>query len=315
MYHFPEKIELGIFPTPIQKLNTISRKTNCNIFIKRDDLCGVAFGGNKLRKLEYLFADAQAKGCDCIITAGGSTSNQTVATAACGGLTGMEIHIVIPQTTGNATRNLLDYAGATVHIAESSDALKKEMKSVEKLLKSENKKPFIIPIGASTTLGVLGYANAVKEIAEQIQKLNLQMDHIVCAGGSGNTYTGLLLGTKLYMPHTKATVVSIARRFAHKETLRKNALEAAALIGASVQIDESDVNIHFCSGKGIKDVSPKGKQAIRLLAREEGIFLDPIYTGKGFAGLMELIDTGYFQPDENILFIHTGGTVSLINTL
>ena len=315
MYNYPEKISLGLFPTPLHKLEHISKITGVNIYLKRDDLRGIAFGGNKLRKLEYILADAKKQGCDCIITAGGSTSNQTVAAALCANKAGLEAHIVVPATTKAVTMKLLEFSGAAVHIAQDSSFLKKEMKAVEKRLKSTGKKPYIIPIGASCPLGVVGYADAVREIYRQAEEMGITIHHTVCSGASGNTYSGILLGTKLYLPHARATVISAARRFARRETLCKNALNAARLIGAETEITEDDVNIHFCSGKGIDDLSPKGKQAVSFMAQQEGIYLDPVYTGKGFAGLLELAENGYFSPGENIVFIHSGGTVSLMNSL
>lgn len=315
MIKYPDKIHLGIFPTPIQKLEKLSDETGCNIYIKRDDLRGMAFGGNKIRKLEYILADAKSKGRDCIITAGGSTSNQTVAAAVCGKFAGFDCHIVIPQTAAQITRELLSYADAKVHIANSAKDLPKAMKILEKELKSQGHIPYIIPIGASCPLGVVAYAEAVKEIADQREKASLNIDRIICTGASGNTYSGVLLGQKLYTPKTKTAVVSARRRFAHKETLIKNALRGAEILGAEINISEEDVNIYFCGGKGIDFPSPKGKKAISFLLQNRGIFLDPTYTGKGFAGFMEMCQNGEFKKGENILFIHTGGTVSLFNGL
>lgn len=315
MCKYPSKINLGLFPTPLQKLNHLSEITNCGIYMKRDDLCGIAFGGNKVRKLEYILFDAKAKNCDCIITAGGSTSNQTVATACCCASQGMEAHIIIPETTNDKTLTLLKYAGAKIYTVSGSDKLKSEMRMLSIQLKKEGRNPYIIPIGATTDLGVIGYADAVQEIAQQASEQGLKIDHIVCAGGSGNTYSGVLLGTKLYMPDVKTTVISISKRFAHKETLIRNACNGAKLLETCVDISEDDVNIYFCSGKGAADISPKSKKAVALLVQTEGIFPDPIYTGKGIAGLLELCKNGYFDKGENIVFIHTGGLVSLINSL
>lgn len=153
----------------------------------------------------------------------------------------------------------------------------------------------------------------MRELYDQAEDLRLHVDHVVCCGGTGNTYAGVVLGTKLYSPSTTATVVSIGRRFCHKSTLCEMVRKAEALMGCRSDVTEDDMHIHFCGGKGLGVPSPKGKTAMQCMAAKEGIFLDPVYTGKAFAGLLDLNQAGAFRDGEVIVFIHTGGTATLFN--
>lgn len=310
-----KKLPLGIFPTPVQELRSFREilGEGRRLFLKRDDLCGIGLGGNKVRKLEYLLADALEKHCDCIVTGGGSLSNQPIAAAACAAKAGLKMHLVLPETTGAMLQNAATLFGAELHPIERSTDVPKYIRQTAKVLQTQGCRPYIIPPGASGVHGVLGYADAMRELHEQM--VGTPVHHVLCCGATGNTYAGLALGAKLYSPGTQVTAVSIARRFTHKQTLCKMANEAATLLNCGVEVCEEDLHIHFCSGKGAGDATPKGWSAIECAARAEGILFDPIYTGKAFAGLLELNAQGYFAPGQNIVFFHTGGTAVLFQNL
>jgi len=310
-----KKLPLGIFPTPVQELRSFRDilDEEKRLFLKRDDLCGVGLGGNKVRKLEYLLADALERQCDCIVTGGGPLSNQPIATAACAAKVGFKTHLVLLETTGTMLQNAARLLGAGLHLIERSSDVPNYVRQTAKALQAKGCRPYIIPPGASGVHGVLGYADAMRELHEQM--VGTPVHHVLCCGATGNTYAGLALGAKLYSPGTQVTTVSIARRFTHKQTLCKMANEAATLLNCGAEVCEEDLHIHFCSGKGAGDATLKGWSAIECAARTEGILFDPIYTGKAFAGLLELNEQGYFESGQNIVFFHTGGTAVLFQSL
>lgn len=310
-----KKLPLGIWPTPVQELQCFRDilGDGKRLFLKRDDLCGIGLGGNKVRKLEYLFADAMEKRCNCIVTGGGALSNQPIAAAACAAKAGLQTHLVLPETAGAMLQNAVRLFGAEVYLTEKSADVPKSIRQTAKALQAKGCRPYIIPPGASGVHGVLGYADAMRELHEQM--MGTPVHHVLCCGATGNTYAGLALGAKLYSPGTRVTTVSIARRFTHKQTLCKMANEAATLLNCGAEVCEEDLHIHFCSGKGAGDATPKGWSAIECAARAEGILFDPIYTGKAFAGLLELNEQGYFESGQNIAFFHIGGMAVLFQSL
>ena len=284
------------------------------LFLKRDDLCGIGLGGNKVRKLEYLLAEALEQGCDCVVTGGGSRSNQPIATAACANRVGLSAYLVMPESTGVVPRRLAQQLGADIIPVEAGESgiLPKVVRQTAKALREQGRKPYLIPPGASSVHGVLGYSDAMKELYGQAAEMGLKIDHVICCGGTGNTYAGVVLGTKLYSPSTFATVISIGRRFCQKGTLCKMAEEAQRRMGTAAEVTEEDMHIFFSCGKGRDAETPKGRAAMNQLAATEGIFLDPSYTGKAFAGLLELNENGVFQDGQTIVFIHTGGLAALL---
>ncbi|MBS4785933.1 MAG: pyridoxal-phosphate dependent enzyme [Clostridiales bacterium] len=314
----PPRLALGMFPTPLQEMDNLRELFGGQhrILIKRDDLCGVGFGGNKVRKLEYMLAEALEQGCDCVVTGGGTQSNQTLATAACAARAGLKAHLIVPENLHPGIRRLGEYFGAVFHPVENGQTgvLQKGIRRVAKELEAEGHIPYRIQPGASTVLGVIGYVDAMRELYGQAAGMGVRVDHIVCCGGTGNTYAGVALGTKLYSPGTRATAVSIGRRFVHASTLCKMAAEAGQILGTSCGLSEEDLTVHFSCGKGVGFPTSRGQWSIRQLAAREGILLDPTYTGKAFAGMMELYEQGYFSPGENIVFLHTGGLAALLGS-
>ena len=311
---FP-RVRLATLPTPLQRLDNLSSLLGRNIWIKRDDLTGVALGGNKVRKLEFLLADARARGADVVFTTGGAQSNHAMLTAACALRLGMEPVLVLKkrgvwERRGNQLLNWL--MGAEVHFVDSDSYadVYAEMGRLAAEREARGQRTYQIPVGGSVPLGSLGYVACVRELEAQCRMRDVHMDRIVCATGSGGTHAGTALGARLYMPDTKVTGMMVDNDdFAHivPELMRG----AAALLEWDGFVRDEDVELRQAWGAGYAIPSAEGAEAIRLLAREEGIFADPVYTGKAFAGLLAMAEEGGFDGEENILFLHTGGAGGL----
>ena len=299
-----DKVPLGIFPTPIQRLNNISKLLGTNVFIKRDDLTGVGLGGNKIRKLEYLFAEAKKQGAEVVFTTGGAQSNHAMLTAASAGRLGMKAILILKKrgVTERLGNQLLEHLMGTEVIFMDTDDYNDIYAEMDKIGKKLGKPYYKIPCGGSNALGSLGYVDCVREISEQ----PIHFDHIVAAEGSGGTMAGLTLGAKLYGLKAKVHGMMVDTDPFDRITLSL-AREAAELLNADVEISGDDFALKDMCGPGYAVPSDEGNGAIRLMAEKEGIFLDPVYTGKAFAGLLKLAEEGEFSETENVLFIHTGG--------
>ena len=303
-----EKVALGVFPTPVHKLENISRLLGAEIYIKRDDLTGIGLGGNKVRKLEYLLADAKAQGAQVIFTTGGAQSNHAMLTAAACRKLGMTPILILKKrgVTGRVGNQLLEHLmGVDVRLmdTDSYDDIYAEMDRVGKEL---GKPYYKIPCGGSNALGTLGYVECVREIRDQ----GVKFDHIICAEGSGGTMAGLALGAKLYMPDTRVTGMMVDDDPFDQITVNLMR-EAAALLQADVQIAREDFDLRDMCGPGYAIASQEGNAAVAMMAENEGIFLDPVYTGKAFAGLIAMAKEGAFAPGERVLFLHPGGAGGL----
>jgi L-cysteate sulfo-lyase len=312
-----ERLSLGAFPTPLSHLSRLSSLLKGpEIYIKRDDLSGLALGGNKVRKLEYLLADAKAKQCDCVITAGAVQSNHCRQTAAAAAMLGLPCHLMLggnepAQANGNL---LLDKLFGS-HIHWQGEKRKGEgIPALVQNLTEQGLRPYVVPYGGSNALGCLGFANALLELQQQI--LHTPITHIVFASSSGATHAGLILGKALLdqnytllginIDKDEAGVLPFAQRIAELVN------HAAQLVGLDRPFTSDDVNLcddYFAEGYGILGVAEQ--QAIEMLARTEGILLDPVYTGRAMAGLIDLVGRGYFKADDRILFWHTGGSPAL----
>ena len=298
------RVKLAALPTPIQKLENLSRMLGIELFVKRDDMTGAATGGNKVRKLEFLLAEAQAQGAEVIFTTGGAQSNHAMLTAACSVKLGMTPILILKQRGVTACRgNLLleKLMGTEVRFmdTDSYDDIYREM---DRLGTQMGKPYYKIPCGGSTGLGALGYVDCVREIAAQ----GLRPDVLVVAEGSGGTHAGTALGTALYLPDTAVYGVSVDTD-PFPEITPAILREAAAMleaedVGAKVRTRHLDM-----TGPGYAVPSEEGNAAIRLMAAREGIFLDPVYTGKAFAGLLKMVRSGEIRPGAQVLFLHTGG--------
>lgn len=303
-----EKVSLGIFPTPIQKLYNISRILGVQVYVKRDDMTGLGLGGNKIRKLEYLLAQAKAQGAQVVFTTGGAQSNHAMLTACACRKLGMTPILILKKRGVTAKRGnqLLEHLmGVDVRFMDTDDYadIYAEMDRVG----SELGRPYYkIPCGGSNALGALGYVDCVREIRDQ----GFKFDHMICAEGSGGTMAGLALGAKLYMPDMRVTGMMVDSDPFEKITVDLMR-ESAELLGADVQVDKSDFDLMDMCGPGYAIPSEEGNTAVTLMAQEEGLFLDPVYTGKAFAGLIAMAKEGAFKSSERILFLHSGGAGGL----
>ena len=301
-----EKESLGLFPTPMYRLPNMSRELGTNVWIKRDDLCGVALGGNKVRKLEYLLYDAKNKGYDLVMTTGQAQSNHAMLTAACAAKLGLDCILVlkkrgVTQRKGNQILNHLMGVEVRYVDTDSYDDIYGEMDRIGEEL---GRKVYKIPCGGSNALGTLGYIDCMKEVADS----GVSFDHLVCACGSGGTAAGCVLGAKLYLPETKV-LCSMVDNDPFEIIVPQLMGEAAALLGVDVEIPVPDLLAMW--GPGYSIPSEEGNEAIELMMRLEGIVLDTCYTGKAFAGLVRRAREGFYKPDDNVLFVHTGGAGGL----
>ncbi len=311
------RLRLCSLPTPISPLKRLSEYLGgANIYIKRDDLTGVAFGGNKNRKLEFLLADAKEKRANVIITEGALQSNHCLQTAASALKTGFECELVLsgekPETiTGNL---LLDQIlDVKIHRVKESFDRKIRMKQLETELKKQGKLPYIIPTGGSTKVGALGYINCISEIMKQSNNLDISFSHLIHASGSGGTQAGLLIGKKLYSP--KITIVGVGVGDP-KEELEKEILEIIIQFkkewDLELNFNNSEIEVlEGYSGEGYGLASDEMIQAVKLVAKLEGIFLDPVYNGKAMVGLIDLIKSEAILNESNVLFLHSGGGPAL----
>lgn len=303
-----DKVSLGVFPTPIHKLENISHILGAQICVKRDDMTGLGLGGNKVRKLEYLLADAKAQGAQVVFTTGGAQSNHAMLTAAACRKLGMTPILILKKrgVTDRRGNQLLEHLmGVDVRLMDTDDYadIYAEMDRVGQAL---GRPYYKIPCGGSNALGTLGYVDCVREIRDQ----GMHFDHIICAEGSGGTMAGLALGAKLFLPDTRVTGMMVDSDPFEQITvdlMRK----AAALLGADVQISGGDFALRDMCGPGYAISSGEGNAAVALMASQEGLFLDPVYTGKAFAGLIAMAKEGAFRPEDRVLFLHSGGAGGL----
>ena len=300
------KEKLGLFPTPMHYLPNMSKALGTNVWIKRDDLCGVALGGNKVRKLEYLLADAKAKGYDLVMTTGQAQSNHAMLTAACAKRMGLDCILVLKERgitsrKGNQILNHLMNAEVRFVDTDSYDEIYDEM---DRIAESMGRKVYKIPCGGSNALGSLGYMDCMKEVAESGQKF----EHIVCACGSGGTAAGTILGAKMYMPETHV-MCSMVDSDPFDVIVPELMKEAVELIEEDMEIPVPDL-VDMC-GPGYSIPSEEGNEAIAMMMELEGIVLDTCYTGKAFAGLVKRARAGEYKPEDNVLFVHSGGAGGL----
>jgi len=304
---FP-RVSLGVFPTPIHKLPNISRELRTNVYVKRDDLTGLGLGGNKTRKLEFLLADARQQGAEVVFTTGGAQSNHAMLTAAAAGKLGMKAILLLKKrgVTERLGNQLLEHwMGTDVRFIDTDDYndIYREMDRVGRELGVPYYK---IPCGGSNALGTLGYVDCAREISRQ----GMHFDSLICAEGSGGTMAGLALGAKLFLPGTKVYGMMVDTDPFDRITpaLMK---EAAALLEADVPITAEDFRLRDMCGPGYAVPSEEGNAAVAYMAEREGIFLDPVYTGKAFAGLLAMAREGCFAETDNVLFLHSGGAGGL----
>lgn len=308
------RISLAYLPTPLDDMTHLSKVLGGpRILIKRDDLTGLALGGNKLRKLEYLLAEAQEKGADIIITSGSSQTNHGVQTAAAAGKLGMKTILVLlkgmhPETQGNLL--LANLIGADIIAIENGDHVNETIEKLANDLRKKGHKPYIVPVGGTSPLGAVGYVNAVKEICQQLDEKRITANYIFASAGTQGTMTGLSVGAKYFRAPFK--VIGISNRL-NKEELANNIAklsnETAKLLEMDLTFSPSEITIYDeYVGGGYGIPTSQGIAAIRLVAQTEGIILDPVYTGKVMSGIIDLSRKGILTSEDTVIFVHTGGT-------
>jgi L-cysteate sulfo-lyase len=315
------KIKLGHWPTPLEPMLRINNMhKGPELWVKRDDCSGLAFGGNKTRKLEYLLADAQLKGATTLLTAGGIQSNHARQTAAAAARVGLGCELFLEQVEGikeadyNHSGNLLldQLLGARVHSLPAGQDLDAAMALRAQTLSDAGQVPYVMPVGGSNTIGAMGYVECGLELAEQLQQQQLSFDAIVLATGSAGTQSGLLAGLALAGVDIPVLGITVSRSSDEQCQKVLALLHEVQDVLEQPQLHEDHV-ICFDQyyGSSYGDPTPQMIEAIRLAASLEGLLLDPVYSGKAFAGLLDLVRHGYFDTSERILFLHTGGAPGL----
>ena len=318
---FP-RVPLCHRPTPLEAMPRLSRHLGGpQLFIKRDDCTGLAIGGNKTRKLEYLMGEAVAKGATTIITVGGVQSNHARQTAAAAARLGLACELILPRVVPSQSADyessgnvLLDrLLGAKVHITDDAEQSQEVIKKIMASVEAEGGSVYFIPSGGSTPLGALGYVEAAFELDRQASAKELNIDYLVVASSTGGTQAGLLTGLTALGNRTEVIGVTV---YNPAEMLVPGIKELAAGTSLLLEMDE------HAAGKKVRveegylgegyGLPTKGMiEAVSLTATLEGVLLDPVYTGKAMAGLIDMIRAGQFEEQDNVVFLHTGGVPAL----
>ncbi len=317
-----KRVSLGHFPTPLEKLDNLSRALGGpDIYIKRDDCTGLATGGNKTRKLEFLVADALAQGADTLVTQGATQSNHVRQTAAAARRYGLACHALLERRVTNMgedyehTGNVLFDDLLCCHYEFRPEGLdmNAEAEALGERLRSEGRKPYVIPGGGSNPIGALGYASCAAELVWQADERGLRIDRVLHATGSAGTQAGLVAG--LHGLNAPIEVLGVSVRAARDKQIanvHRLACATSELLGLRDAPAEDQVKVFDgYVGAGYGQPTDTMVEAVRMLAAEEGIFLDPVYSGKGMAGLIDLVRNGTLGKGETVVFIHTGGSAAL----
>ena len=309
-------------PTPVEKLPRLSAELGGpTLYVKRDDLLGLMGGGNKTRKLEFIVADALSQGADTLITCGAVQSNHCRLTLAAAVTEGMKCRLVLeervegsynPEASGN--NFLFRLLGVEkIKVVPGGSNMMKKMQDVADDVTAEERKAYIIPGGGSTPIGATGYVACAEEILAQAFEKGLRIDHIVCASGSAGTHAGLVAGFYGNNSNIPVIGVNVSRTKNEQEELVYDLVQStAAHVGIKSSIPrEAVICFDEYVGPGYSLPTPEMVEAVRMLAMTEGILLDPVYTGKAMSGLIDLIRKGYFSKDENVFFVHTGGSPAI----
>ena len=318
---FP-RVSLGHLHTPVEFLPNLARILGGpDIHIKRDDCTGLATGGNKTRKLEFLMAEAMEQNADTVVTQGATQSNHARQTAAAAAKLGMKCEILLErrvetmdadyETTGNVLLDTLH--GANYQFRPNGTDMNAEVEAFGEELRSQGRNVYVIPGGGSNTTGALGYVNAALELLTQANDMNLSINHVVHATGSTGTQAGLLVGLEGSNSAIPVYGISVrSNKAVQEENVHKLAQTTAKKVGVKGGISRERVvaNSDYV-GPGYGQPTDGMREAVTMLAQTEAILLDPVYSGKGMAGLIDLIRKGHFKKGENVIFIHTGGAVAL----
>ena len=316
------RVTLGHLPTPLEKLDNLTKELNGpEIWIKRDDCTGLSTGGNKTRKLEFLMAEAIAEGADTVITQGATQSNHARQTAAAAAKLGLACHLLLEDRTGKTDFDyqengnvLLDRLhGAKLERSPANPDMNGEMEKLAERLRAEGRKVYTIPGGGSNPTGALGYVNAAIELIYQANTIGLKIDHVVHATGSAGTQAGLVAGLAGINSGVPVLGIGVrAPKAKQEENVFALASRTAEKLGIPGTVKRADV-VANCDyiGEGYGFPAANTIEAIRTLARTDAILLDPVYSGKGMAGLIDLVKKGFFKKGETIVFLHTGGSAGL----
>ncbi len=316
----PNRIHLAHLPTPIHRLDRMTELLGGpEIYVKRDDLTGSGLSGNKVRKLEYLLAEAWEQEADVLITCGGIQSNHARATAIAAVQNGMGAVLVLrgqseePYDGNVLLDRLVDAEIRLVTAEQYAERIDEIMEQAAAELRQKGRRPYVIPEGGSNALGVWGYIRAAGEIKGQLEELRLEPDVIVTAVGSGGTHAGLSIGRKLVDLPARIVGFNVCDTAEHfQDLIGRLAAETIERYGLPVRLAAGEIElIDGYVGRGYALSRPEELKLIRTVARAEGIFLDPVYTGKAFLGLADQIQKGRFKKGERILFLHTGGIYGL----
>ncbi|HWH87452.1 MAG TPA: D-cysteine desulfhydrase [Pseudomonas sp.] len=314
-----QRLDLLSHPTPLEKLERLSTWLGRDVYIKRDDLTPLAMGGNKLRKLEYLAADALAQGADTLITAGALQSNHVRQTAALAARLGLGCVALLENPlgtddsnyTGNGNRLLLDLFDTKVELVDNLDNADEQLAALAVRLRSNGKKPYLVPIGGSNALGALGYVRAGLELAQQIKDSGLDFAAVVLASGSAGTHSGLGLALSAVLSQLPVIGVTVSRSEEDQRPKVQGLAERTAeLLGVEVPASFTVELWDEYFGPRYGEPNAGTLAAVKLLASQEGLLLDPVYTGKAMAGLLDGIGRQRFD-DGPIIFLHTGGAPAL----
>jgi len=313
---FPRLEFIGA-PTPLEYLPRFSDYLGREIYIKRDDVTPMALGGNKLRKLEFLAADALREGADTLITAGAIQSNHVRQTAAVAAKLGLHCVALLENPIGtraenyltNGNRLLLDLFNAQIEMCDALTDPVAQLAELATRIEAQGFRPYVIPVGGSNALGALGYVESALEIAQQCEGA-VELSSIVVASGSAGTHAGLAVGLEQLMPEAELIGVTVSRK---RDEQKPKVVALQQAIARELEVEaKADIVLwdeYFAPGYGTPN--EEGVEAIKLLARLEGILLDPVYTGKAMAGLIDGINQNRFKEQGPILFIHTGGAPAL----
>jgi len=308
--------------TPIEKLSALTELLGGpEIYVKRDDLLGLSGGGNKTRKLEFVVADAIEKGCDTLITCGAVQSNHCRLTLSAAVREGLKCHLVLEErvpgsysSESSGNNFLFQLLGVeSITVVNGGSDMMAEMEKVAGRCEAEGFRPYIISGGASNPIGATGYVACAQELGEQLFDMALNIDHIVVPSGSAGTHSGMLAGVAGTGMGIPITGISVSRGREEQENLVHDlAVRTAEHVGCPRDIKREDIVCHDDYVGGGYSIPTDGMvEAVTMLARAEGILLDPVYTGKTMAGLIDLARKGRFKPGERVLFLHTGGSPAL----
>lgn len=308
-----QRLHFAHLPTPIEEMPRITEYLGGpRLYVKRDDQTGLAFGGNKTRKLEFLVAEAQEQGAKTLISAGAVQSNHCRQTAAAAARFGFDCVLVLTgeRPEKSSANYLLDelLGAEIIHVADRADR-DRILQETSDRMKQAGRKPYLVPYGGSSTTGALGYAFAMEEFLKQ----GVQADWIVFGTSSGGTHAGLVLGQRMFNYKGKILGISIDESESWlKEHVSALASDTSERLGERIEFSPEAVmatDAYCKAGYGV--LTDAELEAVRLFARYEGLLLDPVYTGRAAAGMIDLIRNGFFKKDETILFWHTGGTPGL----